>query len=46
VGEVAESKWLVLPPAYPRDKSAPSFADTSIYRLVKETLRKIVRTTD
>jgi hypothetical protein len=38
-------KWMVtLPPARPREKSAVGFVNASIYRLVEETLRKIVRT--
>jgi hypothetical protein len=31
---------------HPLEKSVPSFTDTSIHRLVEETLRKIARTRD
>jgi hypothetical protein len=32
--------------AHPLEKSAPNIKDTSIHRLIKETLRRIARTRD
>jgi hypothetical protein len=45
-GWVAENGSRIAWCAHPREKSAPGLVNAGIYRLVKETLRKIVRTRD
>jgi hypothetical protein len=45
-GSVRGNAGLISESAHPPEKSAVNFRDTSIHRLVKETLRRIVRTRD
>jgi hypothetical protein len=43
---VRRNAGLIIESMHPFEKSASTFKDTSIHRLIKETLRRIARTRD